>query len=510
MLFPKGDWIKPTSLRDQSPWPSLFKWLLLFFVNVQFSAQANDRTYVIGSKMFGENYLLSEVLAQYMESKGYSIERKLGLGGTLITFGALQHKEIDIYPEYSGTFAKVILKNENLDSFKKVQEGATSKGLRFHDPIGFSNSYGVAVRKEIAEKYGLEKISDLLGKKDLRVAFNFEFINREDGWPKIKKVYGLEFESIKTLEQTLAYQALATGKVDVIVVYTTDGKVQKYEMKVLNDDRNIFPKYQAAFLAQPELPNEVHKLIASFSGTIDETKMMSLNARVDVDGEPYQKVATDFLLEQGLIDSTQVARPLTRWKEVVHRILWLTWEHLYLVLISTFAACLVGIPLGIMLFRYQRFADPILYIVGLLQTIPSLALLVYMIPLFGVSVQSALMALFLYSLLPILQNTYSGLQSVSPRLIHAAQGIGLYRNEVLWSVEMPLAAPIIIAGVRVAAVINVGTATIAAFIGSGGLGELIVQGLTLNDLSIMQQGAIPAALLAVVVNVAFTTLEKRF
>lgn len=486
------------------------KFLVMALLFLQFSALASERTYVIGSKMFGENYLLSEILAQYMESKGYSVERKLGLGGTLITFEALKHKEIDIYPEYSGTFAKVILKNENLGSFKKVQAGAASKQLRFHEPIGFNNSYGFAVRKDVAEKYGLEKLSDLKGKPDLEVAFNFEFMNREDGWPKVKKVYGLDFDSIKTLEQTLAYQALASAKVDVIVVYTTDGKVQKYEMKVLEDDRGVFPEYQAAFLVQPDLPEDIHRLIMDFNGSIDESTMIALNARVDVDGEPYQEVATDYLIEKGMIDSSKSSEAPARWEAVGRKILWLTWEHIYLVLISTFAACIVGIPLGIMLFRYQRFADPILYIVGLLQTIPSLALLVYMIPLFGVSVQSALMALFLYSLLPILQNTYSGLQSVSPRLIHAAQGIGLFRNEVLLSVEMPLAAPIIIAGVRVAAVINVGTATIAAFIGSGGLGELIVQGLTLNDLGIMQQGAIPAALLAVVVNISFTWLEKRF
>ncbi len=482
---------------------------VIFFL-FHVTGAAEGRTYVVGSKMFGENYLLAEMMAQYLEANNYAVERKLGLGGTLITFGALQHKEIDIYPEYSGTFAKVILKNENIDNFEEVQEGAHSKGLRFHEPIGFNNSYGIAVRKEVAEEFNLENISDLKGKSGLKVAFNFEFMNREDGWPKIKKAYGLDFKSIKTLEQTLAYQALATGKVDVIVVYTTDGKVQKYEMKVLKDNRGTFPQYQAAFLVQPDLPEVIHNLIGEFTEKIDEATMISLNARVDVDGEPYQKVATDFLLDRGFVDTFKTAHLAPRWQKVALKILWLTWEHIYLVLISTLAACFVGIPLGIILFRYQRFADPILYAVGLLQTIPSLALLVYMIPMFGVSVQSALMALFLYSLLPILQNTYSGLQSVSPRLVHAAQGIGLYRNEVLRSVEMPLAAPIIIAGVRVAAVINVGTATIAAFIGSGGLGELIVQGLTLNDLSIMQQGAIPAALLAVVVNIAFTFLEKRY
>ncbi|MCB0407211.1 MAG: ABC transporter permease subunit [Bdellovibrionales bacterium] len=474
-----------------------------------FSSMGLAKPLVVGSKIFSESYVLAEMVSQLLESQGYEVKRKMGLGGTLIVYEALKAGEVDIYPEYTGTIAEVILKKPELKQYSEVKKAIEKMGFLLFEPLGFSNTYGIAVRSSIAKERSLETISDLVGQSDLRAGFHFEFYNREDGWTNLAKTYGIKFNDVKTLDQTLAYEGLARKKLDVISIYSTDGKVVKYDMKVLEDNKKFFPQYEAAYFTQSKLPEEVKALIAKLSHKIDEEKMIQLNAEVDVDGKPYTEVARRFLIDEGFIQSDAKIASSSRWKQVALKIWKLTLEHMYLVFLSTFAACLVGVPLGILLFRYNRLADPILYLVSLLQTIPSLALLVYMIPWFGVSVKAALMALFLYSLLPILQNTYTGLQSVSPQLIHAAQGIGLYRNEILTSVQLPIAAPIIIAGIRVASVINVGTATIAAFIGSGGLGELIVQGLTLNDLAVMQQGAIPAAALAVVVNIGFSWLEKR-
>lgn len=470
------------------------------------SPEDEKSTVVVGSKMFGESYLLSEILAQYLEFHGFPVVRKFGLGGTLLAYEALVNEAIDIYPEYTGTLAEVILKDTSKKTFPQLNEAVKPKGLKLIGPIGFANNYALAVRTEVADKYNLKAISDLVG-KDLKTAFNFEFMNREDGWPQLKQVYNLELDP-RSLEQTLVFEAFGAGKADVIVIYTTDGKVQKYDMVVLKDDKNYFPVYNAGYLVRRKLNDDVLKLVSDFSNKIDEKRMMQLNAAVDVEGKSYEEVANSFLKEEGYISKDTIVRGRT-WRSIAENILQLTWEHLYLVFVSTAAAMLVAVPLGVALFRYKRAAKPVLYIVGLLQTIPSLALLVYMVPWLGVSVEAALMALFLYSLLPILQNTYSGLESVSPQLIQAAHGIGLSKKEMLFSVELPLAAPIILAGVRVAAVINVGTATIAAFIGSGGLGELIVQGLTLNDLMLMQEGAIPAAVLAILVNIGFTAIEKR-
>jgi osmoprotectant transport system permease protein len=171
-------------------------------------------------------------------------------------------------------------------------------------------------------------------------------------------------------------------------------------------------------------------------------------------------------------------------------------------------AIVVSVPIAIALYWNPAWASPVVYFTGLLQTIPSIALLAIMIPIFGIGVLPAVVALFLYALLPILRNTLTGLQSVDPVLKNVAEGIGMSRIQKLRYVELPLATPSIMAGIRTAAVINVGTATLAAFIGAGGLGEFIVTGLALNNTSLILRGAIPAAVLALVIEFLFTWLER--
>jgi len=167
-------------------------------------------------------------------------------------------------------------------------------------------------------------------------------------------------------------------------------------------------------------------------------------------------------------------------------------------------------PLGVLIYRYSAAAKPILYFTGLLQTIPSIALLALMIPLFGIGVFPAIVALFLYALLPILRNTATALFSIDPLLKKVATGIGLTRWQRLRLIEIPLSTPTIFAGIKTAAVISIGTATLAAFIGAGGLGEFIVTGLALNNTSMILKGAIPAAILAIFVEFIFEIIEKMF
>jgi osmoprotectant transport system permease protein len=172
-------------------------------------------------------------------------------------------------------------------------------------------------------------------------------------------------------------------------------------------------------------------------------------------------------------------------------------------------AVLVAVPLGLALERRPERAEGVIRGVGLLQTIPGIALLAFMIPLLGIGVTPAIAALFLYSLFPILRNTYTGVRDADPTAVEAARALGMTRRQVLLQVRLPLAAPVILAGVRTAAVINVGTATLAAFIGAGGLGDPIVAGLALSDTRLVLSGAIPAALLALAVDVALQALERR-
>ena len=182
--------------------------------------------------------------------------------------------------------------------------------------------------------------------------------------------------------------------------------------------------------------------------------------------------------------------------------------HLQLTLIALSLGCAVGLPVGIAVYRYGNLSRSIIYIAGLMQTIPSIALLALFIPLFGIGRTPAIIALFLYSLLPILRSTITALLTIDPALKRIAEALGMTRMQQLTQVLIPLALPNVLSGIKTAAIICIGTATLAAFIGAGGLGEPIVTGLALNDTSLILQGAIPAACLAILTELLFEMLER--
>jgi osmoprotectant transport system permease protein len=193
-------------------------------------------------------------------------------------------------------------------------------------------------------------------------------------------------------------------------------------------------------------------------------------------------------------------------------ILALTGEHLVLVLVSTLLAVVIGVPLGIALTRRPRLARPVLGFANVVQTIPSLALFGFLIPLpliGGIGARTAIAALVVYALLPILRNTYTGILSVDPAVIESATGLGMTRGQRLRQVELPLALPVVLAGVRIATVISIGLATIAAAIGAGGLGVLIYRGVAIVDHRLILAGAFPAALLALAVDAGLGLVERR-
>ena len=185
----------------------------------------------------------------------------------------------------------------------------------------------------------------------------------------------------------------------------------------------------------------------------------------------------------------------------------LTLRHVLLVSVSLIAATLIAVPLGLLLERRRKRAESVIRGVGLLQTIPSIALLAFMIPLLGIGIRPALVALFLYSLFPILRNTYTGIRDVDPAAVDCARSLGMTDAQILRYVRFPMAIPVIMAGVRTAAVITVGTATLAAFIGAGGLGDPIVAGLALSDTQMILSGAVPAATLALLVDGLLASTE---
>ncbi len=471
----------------------------------------------VGSKRFTESYVLGEIVRQTLVRAGVPAEHREGLGNTAILERALASGQVDVYPEYTGTIVRELLKRNPPaeappPTLAQLNEWLAPRGLKAAVPLGFNNTYALAMREADAARLGVDSLSALarlpaadLGR--LRLGLSHEFMVRADGWPALQRSYGLGLPNAPALDHGLAYQALAKGQVDVIDVYSTDAQIGRLGLRVLKDDRNFFPRYDAVLLMRAALPAQALAALAPLEKRIDEATMVALNAQVELDGRPFADVARDFLrptpqaatpAREGLL--AQVLAPdLGR----------LLLQHLALVLGSVLLAVLLGVPLGMAAHRHPRVGAWVLGAVGLLQTVPSLALLAFLIAWLGrIGFWPALLALFLYALLPIVRNTQAGLAGVPDGQRDAAQALGLNAFQMLWWVELPQALPTLLAGVATAAVINVGTATVAAFVGAGGLGERIVAGLAVNDTQRMLAGAIPAAVLALLVQGAFALMER--
>lgn len=479
--------------------------LFLSFAPQAGVGQEDKPTFRVITKTFTESRLLGEIISQAIEMDGLAIvKRNFGLGGTGFAHGALQSGEADILPDYTGTIAHLLLKKPSLTNLKKMRVALRKKGLTLSDSLGFNNTYALAVRTETARQLKIHQISDLLDHPQLKTAVSYEFLNREDGFKAMAKAYDLKFTTVRGIEHSLAYEALAQKEIDLTDVYTTDGKISKFDMQILEDDQGFFPEYLAVLLIRSELTQKYPKIWASLrqrlEGKLNEQTMIALNARAEA-GEKFSSIAQSFLTQQ---PTQALSQSSLSWS----RLLRLTWEHLYLVVVSLAAATLVGVPLGVVAYLFPRFGQIVLALTGIFQTVPSLALLCFFIPLFGIGTFPSLIALFLYGLLPIVRNTYSGLLGLDPKLREMALILGLSTSQRLRLVELPLASITIMAGVKTSAVINVGTATLAAFIGAGGYGTLIVTGLALNNMNIILQGAVPSALLALGVQGLFELLDR--
>ena len=472
-----------------------------------FSIAAQAETLRIGSKRFTESYILGEVLAR--QAPG-AVHRP-GLGNTGIVFAALKAGSIDLYPEYTGTLAKEILKLEGHPGLDELNRALAPQGLGVAVRLGFNNSYALAMRGDRAQQLGILKISDLVKHPMLKLGLSQEFIGRTDGWPGLKAAYSLPYATPSGLDHGLAYEAIGAGRIEVMDIYSTDAKIERFALRVLEDDRGFFPRYDAVLLYRLDVPRRFpaeFESLKKLEGRIDAATMIRMNAAAELQGRSFAEAAA--LLNSGDVSGKPASRKFL--ETLFGPDFWrLTGEHLLLVFVSLAASVAAGIPLGILSFRFKAMTQVILGIVGVIQTIPSLALFAFLIALMGtIGTPPALVALFLYALLPIVRNTYAGLEAISKGMRQAALAIGLTPGERLRRIEIPLALPSILAGIKTSAVINVGTATIAAFVGAGGYGERIVSGLALNDNATLLAGAIPAAALALLVQGAFELGERRF
>jgi osmoprotectant transport system permease protein len=489
-------------------------------------SDSSSRPIIVASKPFGESYLLAEMFSQLLEARGFRVDRRPGLGATEVAFRALREGAIDVYPEYTGTGLLAILHEKPQPDPRAVYDRVSREfrdkyGVRWLPPLGFENTYAIAVRRETATRLHLSTLTDLAREAPaLRAGLTADFIGRPDGLPGLASAYGVKFRSVQALLPAVKYQALAAGEVDVIDGYSTDGFIARYDLVVLRDDRRFFPRYEAAALASAGLvqrsPGAVVAL-TELSNRLTVETMRRLNRRIEVDGDPIPRVATAALADLGLT-RTAAAREAGREPagQSLLPYLWdrratigsLTGRHVLLVIVSLGAAILVAVPLGLGLERLRGGAEPVIRAVGVIQTLPGIALLAFMIPLLGIGVVPALVALFLYSIYPILRNTYTGVRDAAPEAVGAALALGMTPGQILRYVRLPLAAPVIMAGIRTSAVINVGTATLAAFIGAGGLGDPIAAGLALSDTRMILSGALPAALLALAVDAGLGLCER--
>ena len=499
--------------------------LALFAARVLRAQVKQDAPIVVASKPFGESFLLAEMFAQVLEHRGLSVDRRPGLGATEVAFSALRSGDIDVYPEYTGTGLLAILHDtasgDARAAFDRVSREFTRRfGIHWLAPLGFENTYAIAVTKATAKKYKLSTLSDLARTAPSLIAgLTPDFIGRADGLPALQRKYGMKFASVKPLSQALKYQALAGGSVGVIDGYSTDGLIKKYDLVVLVDDAHVFPPYEAAALVGGRLWREHPAAVAALSelsGRLDAETMRALNARVEVNREPIARVAHDELATLGIVRAPGLRvdgdlQPSGLGEYFVEHRSELTAQflrHVMLVLVALIAGIAVAVPLGLLLERSRGSAETVIRSVGVLQTIPSIALLAFMIPLFGIGVWPALVALWLYSLYPILRATYTGVRDADPPAVHAAHALGMTGWQLLRYVRLPLATPVIMSGIRTATVITVGTATLAAFVGAGGLGEPIATGLALADNRMILSGALPAAALALVADGLLALVER--
>ncbi len=266
----------------------------------------------VGTKNWSEQIIIGEIVAQLAEEKyGVPVERRFGFGSTDMISKALQKGEIDFYPEYTGTIWSVLLKEETAPAQSPGQmallaEACRSQlGLEIVADLGFSNTYALAVREEDARKEGWRTISDLARSADtLRAGFNSEFAGRADGWPALRAGYGLAFKEVATLDAMLVYEALRSGKVDVASVFSTDGRIGRFNLVLLEDDRRIFPDYTCVLLSRKPADGRavlIENLGKLLTGRLTQEKVREMNAAVDVDKKTPAAVAREFLVEEGLI-----------------------------------------------------------------------------------------------------------------------------------------------------------------------------------------------------------------
>jgi osmoprotectant transport system permease protein len=455
----------------------------------------------IGSKADTETTILAEIAAHLVREAGQPVEMKTRLGGTRFVWDALLADSLDVYPEYTGTLTEQIFAGRGIRGEEALRAELTKLGLGITKPLGFANNYALGMKRSRAQELSIRKISDLRAHPDLRIGLSNEFVKREDGWPGLKIRYNLPQPDPKGMDHRLAYEALAAGSIDLTELYTTDAEIRLFDLVVLEDDLGIFPLYESVFVYRLDMPPEAVNAIKRLEGRIIAEKMIAMNGQA-AEKVPPGEIAAEFVNREFDLKATAAVESDT------HRLLRLTAEHLTLVGIALAASIIFALPLGILAAKRPGLGRILIGGAGVIQTIPSLALLVFMIPLLKTGTLPAIVALFLYGLLPIIANTAAGLRGIPPSVAESAEALGLSPYSRLVSVDLPLASRSILTGIKTSAIIAIGTATLGALIGAGGYGQPIQTGLQMNDHREILFGAIPAAVMALAAQGLFEIAER--
>jgi osmoprotectant transport system permease protein len=481
-----------------------FVWAALALLLAASVSRAQGPRVRVASKEDTETTLLAEVIAQLLRQEGQQVKTKFRLGGSAVVWQALTADDVDLYVDYTGTLTSEIFAGRGIHDEAGLRRELAAHSVGMTKPLGFANNYAIGMRRARAEELGIRRISDLKNHPELSFGFSNEFINRKDGWPGLRKRYGLPQTNVRGLDHRIAYEALVAGTTDATELYTTDAEINRFDLVALEDDAHFFPVYEAVILYRLDLERRNPRAVAAcqqLEGRLSQATMIEMNGRAQ-DRVPMPTIAADF------VERTFGERPDVQIESSAERLWRLTLEHLTLVGISLGAAIAIGLPLGVVAARRPRLGHVLIGGAGVIQTIPALALLVFMIPLLKTGALPAIVALFLYSLLPIINNTATGLRSIPGSLLESADALGLGPVARLRLIELPMASPAILTGIRTAAVINIGTATLGALIGAGGYGQPIQAGLQMVDHREILFGAIPAALMALVVQGLLTWSER--
>lgn len=482
---------------------------VLLLVILTWSSVVGAKPLVIGSKKFTESVIIAEILRLALKHDGEVVEHKAEFGGSSILWNALKNGDIDAYPEYTGTIEEELLRHKT-KSWEELETRLAEHGIGIGTKLGFNNTYALGMRSARALELGIRTVSDLAKFPELRIGLSSEFRHRQDGWPGLRLAYRLGHRRVSGLDHDVAYRALEQGDIDVTDLYTTDAEIPYYDLATLRDDLGYFPNYQAVILYRLPLREKFQPVLDKLAGKISETSMIEMNRRGKIDKTPPNQIAADFL-RQSLAENVEIFHTT-----VTQRMVRTTLAHLRLVGVSMFFAIFMAVPLGVLVAKRQRLRGLVIAIVSTIQTIPALALLVLMIKplgmlgLSGIGDTPAMIALFLYSLLPILRNTLTGILQVPQSLQEVAEVLNLSTKTRLLKIELPLALPSVMAGIKTALVLNVGFATLGALVGAGGYGQPILTGIRLDDYGLILEGALPAALLALSCQWLFDLLESRW